>query len=241
MSSRGLDGPRLKTAVLIGSGPSLNRIDIGRLSAFNTIAFNRSWLAWRDWGFSPRFYACLDPLTMNVIGPELPGVVASHPQTHFFLHDSAASYGLATEHNVSLCAIRAGVGFRVGSGPLTDYGNVGAMSVQLLHGLGCESILMVGVDGYQMPRDKEDVDINHFRDDYGRGRIALTPELCHRYSDGWRDVAVECRRVGLSVRNASPGTALTCIETTEFEQGLAWLSAASVEPVAKNANRRTST
>lgn len=226
---------------MIGSGPSLNSIDIGRLSAFNTIAFNRSWLAWGEWGFAPRFYACLDPQTMNVLGPELPRVVAGHPQTHFFLHDSAESYGLAMERNVSLCAIRAGARFRVGSGSLTDFGNVGAMSVQLLHGLGCEKILMVGVDGYQVPQDEADVDINHFRDDYGRGRIELTPELCHRYMSGWQDVSAECDRVGLSVRNASPGTALTCFETTEFEQGLAWLSAVGRESVANIANRRTST
>ena len=62
--------------VLIGSGPSLNKIDPRKLAPYDAIAFNRSWLAWDDWGFAPRYHACLDPASIAIIGPELPPVIA---------------------------------------------------------------------------------------------------------------------------------------------------------------------
>lgn len=225
MSSPGPDGMTAPAAaVLIGSGPSLNSVDMGRFAGLDTIAFNRSWLAWRDWGFAPRFHACLDPATMAILGPELPAVIAAYPETRFFLHSSVARQGVAASDHVTLCDLVPGEGFSASLDVLTDLGNVGAISVQLLHALGFDRILMVGVDGRYGPDQGSARDANHFRDDYARGRVALTPELRARYTDGWQVVAAECARLEIAVRNASPGTALTCFETIDVENGLDWLA-----------------
>lgn len=225
VSSPGLDAVTdVGSAILIGSGPSLNRIDMSSVAGYRSIAFNRSWLAWRDWGFQPTFHACLDPATVAVIGPELPEIVANCPETHFFLHEHASSHGVPRANNVTFCRLLPGDSFGATPTTLTDFGNVGAVSVQLLQILGFRRILMLGVDGHYAPDSGSARDLNHFRDDYARGRVPLTPALRARYLDGWLSVAAECSRLGVSVRNASPGTALACFERIDIESGLIWLS-----------------
>jgi hypothetical protein len=213
--------------VLIGSGPSLNRIDPRKLAAHDTIAFNRSWLAWDDWGFAPRYHACLDPASIAIIGPELPPVIARHGGTRFFLHRDAARAGIEDGGNVTLCDVVEGERFGGSFAALTDFGNVGAVSMQVLQLLGYRKVLMVGVDGDYLPEMSIDSDANHFRDDYARGRVPLTPALRARYTGRWPVVAQECARLGMDVYNASPGTVLTCFDTIDLDEGLAWLSIAA--------------
>ena len=54
---------------------------------------------------------------------------------------------------------------------------------------------MVGVDGDYLPEKSVDSDANHFRDDYARGRVPLTPALRARYTGHWPVVASECARL----------------------------------------------
>jgi hypothetical protein len=216
--------------VLIGSGPSLNRINPRQFSGHATIAFNRSWVAWDDWGFVPRYHACLDPASIAIISPELPPVIAAHPATRFFLHRDAARTGIAPGDNVTFCYLVEGTTFSSALWALTDFGNVGAVSLQVLHVLGYRKILLVGVDGDYLPETNVDNDVNHFRDDYARGRAPLTPPLRARYTSSWPVVAAECKRCGIEVRNASPGTMLTCFETIGVDEGLDWLTS-SLRPV----------
>lgn len=211
--------------ILIGSGPSLNRIDPRRLGGHDAISFNRAWLAWNDWGFAPRFHACLDPASIAIIGPEMPPVIAANPATRFFLHRDAARAGIAAGDNVSLCDSVAGSRFSDTLSAVTDFGNVGAVSIQVLRLLGYRKVLMVGVDGDYQPEKDVDNDANHFRDDYARGRVPLTPALRARYTGHWPTVAAECKRCGVDVRNASQGSVLNCFDKIGFDDGLVWLSA----------------
>ncbi len=217
--------------VLIGSGPSLNRIDPRQLATYDTIAFNRSWLAWPNWGFAPSFHACLDPASMAIIGPELPPVIAAHQSTRFFLHSSAAKFGVQENAQVTLCDLVPGTAFSGSLPGLTDYGNVGSISMQILHALGYRKVLMVGVDGDYLPETDVRRDANHFRPDYAAGRLPLTPELRTRYTAGWPAVAAECERVGIEVRNASPGTVLKCFPAIEPAEGLDWLARSAAPAV----------
>ena len=49
-----------ETMFVIGSGPSLNKIDIKQLKGLNTISLNRQYIAYDDWGFWPKYYVCID-------------------------------------------------------------------------------------------------------------------------------------------------------------------------------------
>ena len=49
-----------ETIFVIGSGPSLNKIDLSLLKDLNTFGMNRQYIAFDDWGFSPKYYAVID-------------------------------------------------------------------------------------------------------------------------------------------------------------------------------------
>lgn len=221
-------GVSMAGAVLIGSGPSLNRIDPHRLAGVKSIAFNRAYLAWPSWGFAPTYHACLDPRSLAIIGLELPGVITNYPATRFFLHRDAAKSGIEANARVSHSALEPGTVFSSSLTRLTDFGNVGATSLQVLAMLDYRRVLMVGVDGTYRPEDGHDRDPNHFRDDYAAGRDQLTDADRMRYSSGWPAAAAECGRLGVEVMNASPGTSLTCFAKIDLEQGLDWLAEVAV-------------
>ena len=56
-----------ETMFVIGSGPSLNAIDIKKLEGLHTISLNRQYIAYEDWGFWPKYYACIDIRLIHTI------------------------------------------------------------------------------------------------------------------------------------------------------------------------------
>lgn len=108
--------------VLIGSGPSLNRIDPRRLRGHDTIAFNRSFLAWPSSGFAPTWHACLDPRSFAIIAPELPPVIRQYVDTHFFLHADAAKTGIVADRRVTLARVSSSAEFARSIDALADFG-----------------------------------------------------------------------------------------------------------------------
>jgi hypothetical protein len=219
-----------KAVILIGSGPSLNRVDPRRFAPHDTIAFNRSYLAWPDWGYAPTYHACLDPRTVAIVGRELPAVVAANPSTRFFFHRDAAKIGDFDPRRVTLCDLDDTRQFATALDRLGNFGNVGAVSLQILSFLGYRKILMVGVDGHYALENNVQCDANHFRDDYAAGRKPLSKADRAFYTAGWPAAAAECVRAGLAVRNASEGTALTCFETIDLARGLDWLAQSNDTP-----------
>ena len=49
-----------ETAFILGNGPSLARVDLASLSAHATVGLNAAYRHWREIGWRPRYYACLD-------------------------------------------------------------------------------------------------------------------------------------------------------------------------------------
>lgn len=222
--------------VLVGSGPSLNKIDVGRLAAARSIAFHRSYVAWDDWGFAPTMYACLDAIGFESSEEEIGELVRRHRRTRFFLPGSAARFGMAESLQVSHVRLVPGDRFATDAGELTDFGNVGATSLQLLALLGYRRVLMVGVDARyveldrQVPTLDEDGylrvqdDPNHFSPGYIRRQGPRAKPDLARILGRWPHVAAECDRVGLRVMNASPGSALECFPHSDFERGMTWVT-----------------
>lgn len=50
----------MKKIFLIGTGPSLKDIDVSKLSKFDTLTYNRAYIAFSDWGFDPTYYVAID-------------------------------------------------------------------------------------------------------------------------------------------------------------------------------------
>lgn len=219
---------------LIGSGPSLNFIDIRRLVDIDTISFNRSYVAWERWGFAPKFYACLDPLGIEGNAQELRELVRKATHTRFFLNANAQMFGLEWASNVSLVQLTPGHEFSTDLSVATDFGNVGATSIQLLGLLGYDRIVMVGVDAryshfnadisdandndYFVVRDDPD----HFCSEYGQGKQRPLGYKLERVLGRWPMVARECARNSIEVRNSSSGSALECFPFLGFDDALEW-------------------
>jgi len=220
---------------LIGSGPSLKEVDVTRLAHLDTMSFNRSYVAWKQWGFAPTLYSCLDPVGFEDNAMEIQSLIEGCPCTHFFLPDSAESFGISSSEQVALVRTTVGHLFSTNILALTDFGNVGATSLQILALLGYRRIAMIGVDARYSPvdaalvvADKDgfiliDDDPNYFCPEYAQGkRLRARPEP-EKILGQWPQVANECARNGIAVRNASPGSALDCFPTTDFASTIEWV------------------
>jgi hypothetical protein len=49
-----------KSVFLIGTGPSLRNIDVSKLKNFDTLTYNRAYIAFDEWGFDPTYYVAID-------------------------------------------------------------------------------------------------------------------------------------------------------------------------------------
>ena len=220
---------------LIGSGPSLKETDVTRLAHLDTIAFNRSYIAWKQWRFAPTLYACLDPVGFEDNALEIRSLIKEYPCTHFFLPDSAGSFGIRSSDQVFLTKMSPGHVFATDILALTDFGNVGATSIQILALFGYCRIAMVGVDARYSPVDEKAVradrdgfvfmndDLNHFCPEYVQGkRLRACPDF-GKLLGQWPEVSKECASNAREVRNASPGSALDCFPMSDFLSAIDWV------------------
>lgn len=215
-------------------------IDLHHLAAFKTITFNRAYIAWRDWGFEPTYHACFDPVAIEDNRREFKAFLTKAGLTRFFFNRTACLFGLDDSSRVILVELVEGGGFSTDWNQLGDFGNVGASSLQILTSLGYVRVLMVGVDGrYSILDDKKadgdgmvrvNDDPDHFTPDYARGKRRLASPDFEKLLGRWPEVAEACRARGVEVRNASPGSALTCFPKVDFIAGLDWLRGAERSP-----------
>lgn len=220
---------------LIGSGPSLKEVDVTRLAHLDTISFNRSYVAWEQWGFAPTLYACLDPIAFEDNVLEIRSLIKEYPCTHFFLPDSAEAFGISSSAQVSLIRMTPGHMFSTDIAELTDFGNVGATSIQILVLFGYCRIAMIGVDARYSPVDANaviadkdgfvlvDDDPNHFCPEYVQGKRQRAHLDFGKLIGQWPQVAKECASYAIEVRNASPGSALDCFPATDFASAIEWV------------------
>lgn len=219
---------------LIGTGPSLNKVDVTRLAAYDSITFNRAYIAWPEWGFTPTYYACVDPVALEDNAADIRRLTEESDVKRFFLNENAADFGIQPSKRVTLLHIREDTPFSLDLRTLTDFGNVGASSLQILAALGYKRVALVGVDarysslpeldnGGDYVRMERGQDPDHFLPGYMEGRRRIARPDYDRLLGQWPQVAAECERVGLDVRNASPGSALTLFPVIGFAEALAWV------------------
>jgi hypothetical protein len=76
---------KTKTAFVIGSGPSLNDIDITKLKDYDTICFNRSYIAYEEWGFDPTYYLAIDSNDIRAMYKDIYSLIENSNIQKFFL------------------------------------------------------------------------------------------------------------------------------------------------------------
>ncbi|OCW56989.1 hypothetical protein [Hoeflea olei] len=212
-------------AVLIGSGPSLNVDELRALGGVPAIAFNRSFIAWRDWGFTPRYYACTNAATAALVVNDVDEILAFDGLERIWLHRRCAQAEAARSDPRVVFVDPATTDFGLRDGRIADYGNVGASSLQLLWSMGHRRVLLMGTDARYQLREGGPA-VNHFRADYiPAGFSSNTPASTER----WRDAVADARAHGMEFRLRAPGSALTEIagldqDAASLEQTAAWLN-----------------
>jgi hypothetical protein len=211
-------------AVLIGSGPSLDAGELRELAGFPAIAFNRSFIAWRDWGFTPRYYACTVEATAQLVIGDIERILSFDGLRKIWLHPWFRQAEAARSDPRVEFVTPGDHPFGVADGLAGDYGNVGASSLQLLWSMGHRRVLLMGTDGRYQRREGGPA-INHFHPDY------IPPGFSSRAparTEKWLDAVADARAHGMDLRLRSPGSALSEIagleqDTGPLEQTMAWL------------------
>src|SRR5439155_8775247 len=138
--------------VIIGSGPSLRGVDMRKLANEHTISYNRSYVAYPEWGFDPTYYACIDRISLLDNAADIRAVVERSRIQQFFLRDSAAALWFRSEGRVRLIHVREEPEFSTDLDGLGMFGNVASVAVQVLAALGYDRVVMVGVDDHYVPQ-----------------------------------------------------------------------------------------
>jgi hypothetical protein len=80
-----------ETAFVIGTGPSLNKIDMDKLKNYDCVTFNRAYVAFEDWGFAPRYYLAIDGHDIRSMYKDLGGIIKKYKDTEFFIREDEIS------------------------------------------------------------------------------------------------------------------------------------------------------
>jgi len=171
------------TVFIIGSGNSLNKVDMSKLANHNTISMNRQYIAYDDWGFIPTYYLIIDAQLINTIHKDVEKLIKeeSDIKKFFIMHHPQNQMAawidiMKKEKGDKIVKIHTGGSERfVTSGPDLDNkrmgfdGNAGACSVEVARSLGYKKVVLLGIDAKYTDRKesvKANKDLSHFRSDY---------------------------------------------------------------------------
>lgn len=206
--------------IVMGNGPSLSSADIERLKKFDTISFNRAYIAYEEWRFAPTYYMVIDPRVLENCASDIDQLIDKMPRTTFFLRNltgkedwnpngfSTARYFRDRPNLIIFNTqdeprrFRKGISFN----ELIYWGDVSVCSLQILYLLGYETVLLLGCDcNYKEGEiagvekrgveyhSSADSDPNHFRPDYfGKGTVYSHPNRQGHFSS-WQQIAKDLK------------------------------------------------
>jgi GT2 family glycosyltransferase len=229
------DAHRGERVVIIGNGPSLNRLDLSRLKNENTIAVNAIFYASEQMGFDPTFYVVEDTA---VVKDNLNAIIEYDAGQKFFPsiyrnligeHDNVAYFmmnrGFYEYRSPDFCIPR----FSFDPSQTVYSGqSVTLINLQLAHYLGFEEVVLVGMDfSYSIPADaivEGDVitsvgqDPNHFHPDYfGPGKVWKDPKL-DRVLANYALAKQIFESTGRRIINATAGGKLELFDRVSYEE-----------------------
>jgi len=131
---------------IIANGPSLKKMDLSRLRNEFTFSMNRAYLLYKDWGFTPSYFVCLNELVLDQFATDI-----SKLQMPKFLNFSRRRYFKDLSNDRSMLFLRIGLHFR-------DYfcsdvtqeisagGTVTFCCLQLAYFMGFSEVVLIGLD-----------------------------------------------------------------------------------------------
>lgn len=186
---------------LLGSGPSLALFNINELKNKYTMAFNRSFIAFEDWGFEPTYFCAIDHVVNEDNKDEISQLIKkSDIKRFFFSKDDISSKYFQSEKTTLIDIDSDPENVNLNFKRKLKVANTGLFGLQVAIGvlgfkkvflLGCDANLKDNVEGVEVVRDKyfskSDKDINHFRPDYyGKGTIYNRPQNLKFHYPAWK-------------------------------------------------------
>lgn len=167
--------------VIIGNGPSLNKMDLSFLKNEICFGLNRIYLGFEKWGFVPNYLVSVNRLVIEQSAPEIPKL----PCTKFISlvgipyvdsHDNLIFINSVTWPDFFSTTPEEGI--CIGS-------TVTYVTMQLAYYMGFETVILIGVDHYFETKGtphkvvvSEGEDPNHFHPGYfGKGFKWQLPDL----------------------------------------------------------------
>jgi hypothetical protein len=221
---------RGKRCFIVGNGPSLNRIDMGRLSGEIILGSNRVYYGFPKWGLHFTYWSIEDRLVAEDIREEWNRMEGPIKFIPWDLMD------LVSNH-INVVPVRfLRKPFRTERPRFSDTpeflywgGTVTYLLFQVAAIMGCNPIYLVGVDFHYVRPDhvqeleqpqewiSQGDDPNHFFPEYfGKGRKWHDPDLdrahkCYEAAESY------FRSRKIHVYNATPGSRLDVFERIEFD------------------------
>ena len=227
-----------KTLFLLGNGPSLKRIDLQALSPFASLGMNAAYRYWREIGWRPRYYACLD----TVVGlshkdaiAELIGETGDKAIEQFLLRDNlvtALGPAAASERVLNFDALRFAHPI-LRPNPITT----GSHAALWAATAGFRKIVLLGIDGnyvecvegararggIELEIVEEKGNPNYFFDGYQQkgDRYNLPNPRPGLHVEAWEVAAALLRAEKVRVVNANPDSAVRFFPWVRAEELIA--------------------
>jgi len=219
---------------ILGNGPSLNKIDVGKLRSEITFGVNSIFIMSRTNGFRPSYYVVEDNLVFSENVKEIDaydGVVKilpkqyaeklSHPdECHVFDMDTSF-YNKRNANTYAVPQFNTTDESRFYCGQSVTY-----INMQLAFYMGFSEVILVGMDfSYSKPQSHEQSgnhihshgdDPNHFHKDYfGAGKTWKDPRL-GRVLRSYMRAKFEFESAGRRILNATPGGEFELFTRVDF-------------------------
>lgn len=174
------DKHRGRRCVIIGNGPSLNKMDLSFLKNEITFGMNRIYLLFDKWNFVPTYYVSVNPLVIEQSVEQIRQIAAPR-----FLTLEGLPFTGTADQNIFIQRRPGGAHFSDDPRKGCWWPTVTYAAMQLAYFMGFSEVILIGVDHYFKTKgdaNKEIVsaglDQDHFHPDYfGKGIRWNLPDL----------------------------------------------------------------
>lgn len=207
--------------VIIGNGPSLNKMDLSFLENEITFGTNRIYLLFDRWKFRPTYYTSVNPLVIEQSAQEILKIKAPK----FLSNKGIAFFQNPPEDVMFIQSLPKWYFSHDPREGLCEGWTVTYFAMQLAYFMGFSEVILIGVDHYfvtQGDPNKEVVsqgtDPNHFHPDYfGKGIRWHLPDL--KRSEGSYEMAKKAFEAeGRRIIDATVDGRLTIFPKVDYQQ-----------------------
>ncbi|WP_170188930.1 tetratricopeptide repeat protein [Geitlerinema sp. P-1104] len=176
--------------VIIGNGPSLNKMDLSFLKDEICFGTNKIYLGFKRWQFLPTYYVAVNPYVIEQSVNEInkiscPKFIGNRGVFHFGFGNDIIFIKTFPQHNKSFSK-RADLGLNEGS-------TVTYVAIQLAYYMGFSEVILIGVDHYFVTQGtphkavvSDGNDLNHFDPHYfAKGLTWQLPDLADSDKSYW--------------------------------------------------------